>query len=97
MKELMDMLASKDDMPESHKDSKMQVLSELYQMLQSILGEDVGPMEKVTVAAPDQKGLFKGLDMAQGLVSEDSEEDLEDMSAGLPLKDDEDEDEEDDY
>lgn len=82
----MDMLADKEDMPESHKDSKMKVLMELQEIISAMMESDSEPlMEQVTVAAPDSEGLEQGLDKASDMLGmmpkkkDEDEEDDEDM------------------
>lgn len=85
MKDLMEMLADKEDMPESQKDSKMKVLMELKEIISAMMDSDSEPsMEQVTVAAPDSESLEKGLGTAQ------------EMLGMMPKKKDDDEDEEED-
>lgn len=55
-------------------DAKMQVLKELRDMAIEMMGEKLPGrkegLKEVTVAAPDRKGLEKGLEMASSLASE---------------------------
>lgn len=70
----MQKLAKKDEPAKDHKyEAKMQVLNELRDMAMGMMGDKVkgklpGSMEKVSVMAPDQEGLKKGLDMAKSII-----------------------------
>ncbi len=59
--------------------AKMGVLKELRKMAMDDMGEPLkGGMKKVTVAAPDEKGLKMGLDKAEDMVEQpEGEEDIE--------------------
>lgn len=61
------------------KKGKMAALSELRELASSMMGDDLGEMKKVTVAAKDKKGLKKGLETAEKMLDkkkmmEDDEE-----------------------
>lgn len=73
---------------EMKKKAMKKVLMELMSMMDEMEGEGYGDelssLKKVTVAAPDEEGLKKGLSkaeqllkMREGMVSEDSEEEEE--------------------
>lgn len=55
--------------------AKMEVIMELLGMSEDAIGEDLKShmdgMKEVTVAAPDEEGLAKGLDMAKEVVDSD--------------------------
>jgi hypothetical protein len=64
--------------------AKMNVLKELRKMAMDDMGEPLkgASMKKVTVAAPDKKGLEQGLDKAEAMISDpfkmdEDEENLE--------------------
>ncbi len=79
MKHMLDRLSGKPDeeQDDSHAHAKMQVLHELRNMAMGMMGDkmrDQMPsegapheMHEVSVAAPDQQGLAKGLDLAKHL------------------------------
>lgn len=88
-------------MDEKSMQAKEQVLMELIQEMQQILGSkmhgDMDSMQKVTVAAPDKDSLEAGLAKAQEMMSpddptmekmeEDSGEDIDgDQEAGEPAE-----------
>lgn len=53
------------------KDAKMGVLKELHKMASDSMSDKIKGLKKVTVAAPDEKGLEAGLDKAKDLVSQE--------------------------
>lgn len=56
---------------DAHYDAKMKVLEELRAMAHEMMGSDLGKpedMKQVSVAAPDEEGLEKGLDLASSLM-----------------------------
>lgn len=60
--------------------AKMDVVQSLSDQAGSMLGDKVKAMKQVTVAAPDKKGLAKGLEKAEDMIEgEDSEDSLADM------------------
>lgn len=64
----------KSEMPEKQAKAKMDVLNELMDMMSKNIEGKVGAgLKKVTVAAPDDKGLEEGLEMAEELVSSEPE------------------------
>lgn len=72
MKDLEKLLMKKADKQELSKpaiQAKMDVLKELFELSQKLLGEKVkggmDEMKKVTVMAPDKEGLKEGLDKAK--------------------------------
>lgn len=79
MKELMEMLKKKKKSKEMSKDMshKMEILEQLKAMASEMMGEDLGGLKKVTVAAKDQEGLEEGLEKAKELLGkkEESEDD----------------------
>jgi len=86
VKDLEKMLMSKKDkgaMSEKSMQAKMEVLQELLQMAQEAMGSKVkggmDEMQKVSVMAPDQEGLKKGLEIAEE-IAENSEEMPEEAS-----------------
>lgn len=72
MKKLMESKESDSSDVDMKKKAKLNVLHELKKMASDMMGDDVkgGMMKKVTVAAPSEKGLEKGLDKAKELVAD---------------------------
>lgn len=72
----------KDEPSDAHYDAKMAVLEELRELAMELMkgkmGDKLGGLKEVTVAAPDEKGMEEGLDMAQQMLSEEMTEDDED-------------------
>jgi hypothetical protein len=68
---LNDLLKSKQskEMDPTYKDAKMDVLKQIRDLAAGEMGNDVKGLKKVTVAAPDQEGLEKGLDKAKDIVN----------------------------
>ena len=52
----------------NEKEAKMNVVKELSKQAGDMMGDKVKGLNKVSVAAPDKKGLEKGLDMANKLI-----------------------------
>lgn len=77
MKELLKKLSSKDEggeMSENDIQAKMDVLKELLGMASKEAGSDiVGRLKKVTVAAPDDKGIKQGLKKASQMIDSEDE------------------------
>lgn len=67
-KELLKKKQSKGEMDPKHKEAKMGVLKEIRDMAAGDMGDEIKGMKKVTVAAPDRKGLEEGLDRAEDMV-----------------------------
>lgn len=84
MKKLMELMAKKKEegkmISPMEKDAKMGVLKDLHKMASDSMAEKVNGIKKVSVAAPDKKGLETGLDKAKQIVkdmpgmSEDAED-----------------------
>lgn len=82
MKDLSKMLGKdsemKGKMSEQEIQAKLDVIKELMDEMMAAMGGSVksgmDEMKKVTVAAPDKESLLKGLDAAQEIVPEISEE-----------------------
>lgn len=53
-----------------NKDAKMGVLKDLHKMASDSMADKLHGLKKVTVAAPDEKGLEHGLDKAKEIVSD---------------------------
>lgn len=64
-------------MEDKKKKAKMNALKELHKMASDKMSEDMGDLQKVTVAAKDKKGLKAGLEKAEEILSKkkDEEED----------------------
>lgn len=95
MKDVMKKLSKDDDSKDDHYHAKMNVLNELRDMAMNMMGDKVKGklpehMKEVSVAAPDQSGLKKGLDLAQHMLpdSEESGEEAaeEKVSPGIHQK-----------
>ena len=117
MKDLKEMLGSMDheeheNMPKDKKEMKIMMLEALREAMDDLMSGDMkesnpmekmGEMQKVTVAAPDEESLKKGLEKAEEIVGkmptemeeregeEDIDDDMDDDYSDL--EDDEDEDE----
>lgn len=81
MKKLMEMLAEKSsgksEMNDKEKMAKMDVLKELMELAMEQTGEDVKEgMKKITVASPSKEGLMKGLEKAEDMMEESSEDEM---------------------
>lgn len=64
------------EMDPKHKDAKMKVLKEIHKMASDSMGDDLHGMKKgVTVMAPDEAGLQKGLQLAQAVTGAEGEHD----------------------
>jgi len=75
LKKLFEEKESKPGKDNLDKMAKMEMLEELISMLDEKIGNDYEEgMQKVTVAAPDQESLMKGLEKAQEIVPEVDEE-----------------------
>lgn len=73
MKDILNKLAGADEHDDAGAyDAKMQVLKELRDMAMSMMAGKMGDhapgMKEVSVAAPDQAGLKKGMDMASDML-----------------------------
>ena len=72
---LKSLLAKKkpdDKMDPMYKDAKMGVLKEIHKLASDSMANDLGnakEMQSVTVAAPDQDGLVKGLSKAEDMMA----------------------------
>lgn len=81
MKMLGDMLAKKggsdEELNPEFKRAKLGVLKDLHKHMGSMLGDDMGSLSKVTVAAPDEHGLEMGLDKAKSMLPGSDEESSE--------------------
>lgn len=62
---MMKMLAGKKDLSDKEKKAKMDVASSLRDDMSGEMKKKMHPMKKVSVMAPDQAGLQKGLDAAK--------------------------------
>lgn len=86
-KDKKSMMVSDDD----RHGAKMEVLEELREAMRALMGEKMGKMKEVSVAAPDSEHLKKGLDMASEMVerSEEPEEEMmEDISPEMASEED---------
>lgn len=102
MKELMKMLSDKEEsseMSDNDIEAKMDVLKELLKLASGHAGQDiVGKLKKVTVAAPDDKGLKEGLKKAGEMMgAEDEVEESINPADNMKSEYDEDEEEDDSY
>lgn len=77
MKDFMSKMDDKSEMGDGDSDAKLSVLQELRDMCRKMMGEKheskmgmgaPSDMQAVTVAAPDDESLEKGLEMAKGVV-----------------------------
>lgn len=68
---MMDKMMGKEDSSGSDdmkKEAKLKVLKHLKDMASGMMGSGLDKMKKVTVAAPDSKGLEMGLDKAKSMM-----------------------------
>jgi hypothetical protein len=68
MKELMFKKKKEECMDPLDKEAKMAAVSEMKKMAEDAMSEKLGSLKKVTVAAPDEEGLKKGLEKAEEIV-----------------------------
>jgi hypothetical protein len=66
---MMKMLAGKKDLSDKEKKAKMDVASSLRDDMSGEMKKKMSPMKKVSVMAPDQEGLQKGLQAAKAIAS----------------------------
>lgn len=66
---MMKMLAGKKDLSDKEKKAKMDVASSLRDDMAGEMKKKMVPMKKVSVMAPDQEGLQKGLQAAKAIAS----------------------------
>jgi hypothetical protein len=55
--------------------AKLAALRGAHKMAKDAMKDEMGDIKKVTVAAPDKKGLKKGLDVAESILSGSKEDD----------------------
>lgn len=70
MKELKELLGAKKKINPIEKEAKLSAIKGMRKMAGDMMADDMKSMKKVTVAAPDEKGLEAGLEKAQDLVGE---------------------------
>jgi hypothetical protein len=76
---LKELLAGGKPLDPNEKDASMSVLKQIHDLAMKSMGDDVtGGLKQVTVAAPDDKGVGEGLDLAKGLVGGKGDESKED-------------------
>src|SRR5271165_6787459 len=81
---MMKMLAGKKDLSDKEKKAKMDVASSLRDDMSGEMKKKMVPMKKVSVMAPDQQGLQKGLQAAKAIASssDQSDDDMDGMDDG---------------
>jgi hypothetical protein len=81
---MMKMLAGKKDLSDKEKKAKMDVASSLRDDMSGEMKKKMMPMKKVSVMAPDQEGLQKGLQAAKAIASssDQSDDDMDGMDDG---------------
>lgn len=62
------------DMSDGEKKAKMHVLKQISDMAGEAMGDDIKSMKKVSVLAPDDKGLEEGLKKAKEIVDSHGED-----------------------
>lgn len=63
------------DKKDSKKMAKMEALKELRKMAMDSMSDDMGSMEKLTIAAKDKEGLKEGLEKAEEMLEKKKDED----------------------
>jgi len=100
MKDMLEKLMAKKKpmkLDEDYKSAKMDTLKSLHEEMTKMMGDDVRGLKKVTVAAPDAKGLKMGLEKAEDMMeskmpemeemaSEESEEEEEGEEEAMSLE-----------
>lgn len=87
MKKMKDMLEKAPSEHDDKYDAKMSVLNELRDMASGMMGDRVKDklpgksMKEVSVAAPDAKGLQKGLDLASHMLPDDEQAEQDEDAA----------------
>ncbi len=83
---MMKMLAGKKDLSDKEKKAKMDVASSLRDDMSGEMKKKMVPMKKVSVMAPDQEGLQKGLQAAKAIAQaappDQSDDDMDGMDEG---------------
>lgn len=83
---MMKMLAGKKNLSDKEKKAKMDVASSLRDDMSGEMKKKMTPMKKVSVMAPDQEGLQKGLQAAKAIASASpsgmSDDDSDEMNMG---------------
>lgn len=74
MKDLKELLGAKKKIDPIEKDAKLSAIKNMRKMAGDMMADDMHNMKKVTVAAPDEESLKKGLDKAKEVVGEMPEE-----------------------
>lgn len=67
-------------MEDKKKSAKMNALKELHKMASDQMSDDMGDLQKVTVAAKDKKGLKAGLEKAEEIISKKKDKEDEEYS-----------------
>lgn len=91
---MMKMLAGKKNLSDKEKKAKMDVASSLRDDMSGEMKKKMSPMKKVSVMAPDQEGLQKGLQAAKAIAaaspSDMSDDDSDAMADGGEVDQDQD-------
>lgn len=66
-----------EELDPTFKKAKMGVLKDLHKHMSGLIGDDMGGLKKVTVAAPSEEGLEMGLSKAKSMLPEMEEESSE--------------------
>jgi hypothetical protein len=70
MKDLKELLGAKKKIDPIEKDAKLSAIKNMRKMAGDMMADDMQNMKKVTVAAPDEASLKKGLEKAKEVVGE---------------------------
>lgn len=70
LKDIMKMKKSEPKMGDDEKQAKKEMLVDLIKHMDSMMGENIKGLKKVTVASNDKQGLEKGLEKAKEMVSD---------------------------
>lgn len=85
------MMGKKKEMSDSEKKAKLAALKEAHGMASDMMKEGLNGAKKVSVMAPSEEGLKKGLEMAKKVVDVEDEElgedQMEDMEMGEDMED----------
>jgi hypothetical protein len=68
MKDLKELLGAKKKIDPIEKDAKLSAIKNMRKMAGDMMADDMQNMKKVTVAAPDEESLKKGLEKAKEVV-----------------------------